>query len=297
MSFWRREPLKPWVEPSTIEEKRALYACGKRYITLDRIPTWPEYIKQHVDEMATLSQPPPKALVQLTSKIVPRSELNSKISLFRGDMTTLEIDAVVNAANESLLGGGGIDGCIHSAAGPYLRQYNSTLGGCDVGQTKISPGFKLPAKYVLSTVGPRGENAQLLQSSYETVLDLVLQHGLKTVGFCCVSTGIFGYPLGNATLVALSTMRKWLETDDNYKKIDRLIFVVFLETEQKMYEAMLPYFFPEAASEEASASEVLSSSEEEVKSDEKEQDEPQQQQQQQSEEQEATGEPMEMSQV
>lgn len=149
-----------------------------------------------------------------------------------------------------MLGGGGIDGAIHSAAGSYLRDYNAKLGGCATGQTKISPGFKLPAKWILSTVGPIGEDEKLLRSCYQTCLNLVEKHNIKSVGFCCISTGIFGYPLKSATHVALDTVRKWLEKDDNYKKVDRIIFVVFLDKEGAMYDALVPYYFPLKPEEE-----------------------------------------------
>ena len=276
-----RRTIKPWVEPATIEEKRALYACGKKFITLEQIPTWPEYASKNADNMASFRE-------KIAPKFAYHSEINDKISIFRGDMTTLEIDAVVNAANESLLGGGGIDGCIHDAAGPHLRLHNATLGGCDVGNTKISPGFAMPAKYILSTVGPRGENPQKLQSCYETILDLVVQHELKTVAFCCVSTGIFGYPLDRATTVALDTVRTWMEKDDNYKKVDRLIFIVFLEKEKSMYEAMLPLYFPveQPENENASASDNV----------EEEQADKMEESQRPQEEEETHGEQMEESQ-
>lgn len=229
---------KQWVEPSSLEEKRKLYYCGDRFVTLDMIPTFAEYAKKK-----NLHNGKPHHFKY-------RPELNEKISIWKGDMTCLEIDAVVNAANNSLLGGGGIDGAIHSAAGSYLRDYNARLGGCETGQTKISPGFKLPAKWILSTVGPIGENEKLLRSCYQTCLNLVERYSIKSVGFCCVSTGIFGYPLKNATHVALDTVRKWLEKDDNYKKVDRIIFVVFLDKEEAMYDALVPCYFPLKPEEE-----------------------------------------------
>jgi O-acetyl-ADP-ribose deacetylase (regulator of RNase III) len=179
-------------------------------------------------------------------------------------------NSVVNAANNSLLGGGGIDGAIHSAAGSYLKDYNAKLGGCETGQTKISPGFKLPAKWILSTVGPIGENEKLLRSCYQTCLNLVEKHSIKSVGFCCVSTGIFGYPLKNATRVALDTVRKWLEKDDNYKKVDRIIFVVFLDKEEAMYDTLVPYYFPLKPEEEEVKQEEVK--QEEVKQEEEKQE-------------------------
>ncbi|EFC35193.1 predicted protein, partial [Naegleria gruberi] len=160
----------------------------------------------------------------------------------RGDVTCLEIDAVVNAANESLLGGGGIDGAIHRAAGGKLRKYNAHLHGCDTGCTKISPGFCLPAKFILNTVGPVGENPQKLTSAYTTCLELVEEYQLRTIAFCGISTGIFGYPLDKATIIAMHTIRQWLEI--NHDKVDRIIFITFLKKEVDMYNTVAPYFFP-----------------------------------------------------
>ena len=116
----------------------------------------------------------------------------TKLALWKGDMTKLEIDAIVNAANERLMGGGGIDGAIHRSAGPQLMNECRTLGGCKTGNTKITKGYKLPAKHVLHTVGPIGEQPEALSSCYRTCLDLAVESGLKTVCFCCVSTGIYG---------------------------------------------------------------------------------------------------------
>jgi O-acetyl-ADP-ribose deacetylase (regulator of RNase III) len=230
--YLRREEEKAWVEPATIEEKRKLYACGNRYVTLEQIETYPQYAQRNkLKDAETHAYP-------------YNPEINDKISIWKGDMTHLEIDGVHNAANNSLLGGGGIDGCIHRAAGSYLRKYNATLGGCKTGNTKLSPGFKLPAKYILSTVGPMGEDPVKLRSAYETTLQLVEEHNLKSVALCCVSTGIFGYPLENASHIALDTVRAWLDTNENYKKIDRIIFVTFLEKEVSTYNRLVPQYFP-----------------------------------------------------
>lgn len=198
----------------------------------------------------------------------PNPEINKKVSIWKGDSTMLEIDAIVNAANSSLLGGGGIDGAIHSAAGSKLRKECATLNGCNTGFTKITKGYRLPAKHVLHTVGPTEEDPIALQSCYSTTLQLVEKYNLKSVAFCCVATGIFGYPLRNASKIALKTIREWLEANENYKKVDRLIFVVFLDKEQKCYESLMPKYFPlpltpeEIANEEEEKKMPLSSSSE-----------------------------------
>ena len=136
-------------------------------------------------------------------------ELNKKICLYNGDMTSLQIGAVVNAANSSLLGGGGIDGAIHSAAGPNLLKECVTLGGCETGFTKLTKGHKLPAEYILHTVGPIGEHPGLLSSCYISSLNLAKEHSIRSIAFCCISTGIFGYPNAKAAKVALQTVREW----------------------------------------------------------------------------------------
>jgi len=143
------------------------------------------------------------------------------IEIIQSDITTLHVDAIVNAANNSLLGGGGVDGAIHRAAGPELLQYNHTLQGCETGQAKIAPGFQLPARWVIHTVGPvwqGGEKAEsdLLKNCYLNTFQLALDNNITTIAFPGISTGIYGFPKVDAARIALNTMLKY---ESQFKKI------------------------------------------------------------------------------
>jgi O-acetyl-ADP-ribose deacetylase (regulator of RNase III) len=151
-----------------------------------------------------------------------------RIELLQGDITALEVDAIVNAANRSLLGGGGVDGAIHRAAGPQLLAECKTLGGCETGEAKITGGFKLPARHVIHTVGPvygnRLEDPKLLAACYRNSLRLATEKGLATIAFPAISCGVYGYPPAKACRVAVETVREFLAKD---QALEKVIFVVF----------------------------------------------------------------------
>ena len=153
---------------------------------------------------------------------------NSKteIGLNRGDITKLDVDAIVNAANTTLLGGGGVDGAIHRAAGPELLAECRTLGGCRPGEAKITRGYNLPTRFIIHTVGPvwsggtRGEG-EVLANCYRNSLRLAVENGIKTIGFPAISCGAYRYPISEAAQIALDTTREFLASEN----IDKVIFV------------------------------------------------------------------------
>ncbi|MGE5860511.1 MAG: O-acetyl-ADP-ribose deacetylase [Ignavibacteria bacterium] len=166
--------------------------------------------------------------------------MKTKIEIIQGDITKQKIDAIVNAANTSLLGGGGVDGAIHRAAGPKLLEYNKKLGGCPTGEAKISPGFNLPVKHIIHTVGPvwnggnRNED-KLLADCYKNCLKLAVENGIKSIAFPSISTGAYRFPLERAAKIAIAETKKFLEKDDT---IEKIVFVCFDYETKKVYESV-----------------------------------------------------------
>lgn len=161
------------------------------------------------------------------------------LTALRADITTLAVDAIVNAANESLLGGGGVDGAIHRAAGPELLAECRALGGCPTGEARITRGYRLPARHVIHTVGPvwrggaRGE-ADLLASCYRRSLELAAAHGVATIAFPCISTGVYGYPADEAARIAVGTVRDLVT-----QSFREVVFCCFSESDRALYAALL----------------------------------------------------------
>ena len=181
-----------------------------------------------------------------TANSAANQTYNDKISLIRTDITKLRVDSIVNAANTSLLGGGGVDGAIHRAAGRELLAECRTLGGCATGSAKISNGYQLPAKHVIHAVGPVYDpgkvekSAELLRGCYRTSLDLAVENGCKSIAFSALSTGVYGYPSGEAAQTALAEVKKWLGSGEKGQGLERIVFCNFLEKDEVAYHEALP---------------------------------------------------------
>lgn len=241
----------------SVEERRKLYACGSRFHTLDSVLTWPQYYKSNRKDIETYAlrgvldrRQKQKKGMEKKMVFAVNDELNRKVSLWTGNITTLEIDCIVNAANSSLLDGGGVDGAIHAAAGSRLYSECRTLKGCETGHEKDTAGYDLPSKYVIHTVGPRGEKPALLRSCYSNCLQKMLKLQQKTIAFPCISTGVYGYPNEKAVEVALGTVRHWLEDLKKSNKLDaveRVVFCLFLPVDVECYSVSMCNYFPVSA--------------------------------------------------
>ncbi|KAF8856322.1 A1pp-domain-containing protein [Acephala macrosclerotiorum] len=179
----------------------------------------------------------------------PSQSFNDRVGLIRGDITKLEVGAIVNAANTSLLGGGGVDGAIHRAAGPDLLKECQKLKGCDTGSAKITGAYDLPCRKVIHAVGPvfnsrfKAECAEDLAGCYTTSLELAVANDCKSIAFSALSTGIYGYPSDEAAPVAIKAVKDFLEGDDG-DKLEKVVFTTFVQKDVDAYNKWLPRFFP-----------------------------------------------------
>lgn len=222
-------------------ERRHQYPSG--HVPLSTIPPWPQYYAANKYAVSKASLPQGQVSQVLGGSQYPVDEdLNKRVSIFVGDITKLEVDGIVNAANNSLRGGGGVDGAVHRAAGRFLYEECVTLNGCETGDAKITGGYRLPARYIIHTVGPVGERPGLLEACYRRSLQLAVENGVRTLAFPCVSTGVYGYPGEAAVQVVLPTVRTMLE--GHRDAIDRVIFCLFLKADVDIYHRYLPVYFP-----------------------------------------------------
>ena len=170
---------------------------------------------------------------------------SSRITTLEADITTLKLDAIVNAANETLLGGGGVDGAIHSAAGPELLESCKKIGGCLTGEARITPGFRLLSRFVIHTVGPvwHGGNdrePELLASCYRNSLALARQHQVRSIGFPSISTWVYRYPKNEAARIAVRVVKHFLENDSELETVQ---FICFSKTDREIYQEILEQVF------------------------------------------------------
>ena len=164
-------------------------------------------------------------------------EILERIEVLRGDITRLQLDAIVNAANTSLLGGGGVDGAIHRAAGPGLLNECRQVGGCPTGEARITKGYHLPAGYVIHTVGPiysgKAQDRKLLSSCYSNSLKLAVKNSISSIAFPAISCGVYGYPIREACKIAVDTTCDFLK---NNRTINRVVFILFSEKNHSVYQ-------------------------------------------------------------
>lgn len=171
--------------------------------------------------------------------------MKERVRIIEGDITKQEVNAIVNAANTSLLGGGGVDGAIHRAAGPELLEETRKIGGCPTGEAKVSKGYRLPARWVIHTVGPvwaggHKNEDNLLANCYRNSLKAAVERGAKTVAFPSISTGAYGFPLERATEIAMQETKKFLEKDEG---LEGVVFVCFGERVLKTYQDVFARIF------------------------------------------------------
>lgn len=240
------------LEYVTAFSSKEAYAQGEQCATLERpLVNYFEAILQMQGIAGIIFNPTSDAPFNVQTKMIQELLKDAKknvqknaISIWRGDITTLDCDAIVNAANSSLLGGGGVDGAIHRAAGSELLHECADLHGCTTGEAKITFGYRLPASYVIHTVGPIYDEAgdiaaqrMELANCYQNSLDLAKKHHLHSIAFSAISTGAYSYPLDEAARIALLTCTRWLNANPNYGM--SIILTCFNSAVLKTYQSII----------------------------------------------------------
>ncbi|XP_077283700.1 macro domain-containing protein CT2219-like [Arctopsyche grandis] len=226
-----------------VEKKRRQYK-GNSFLTLQEVPPWVEEVSRQSPSLDS------DVNIFKAGGMVLDASLNvilaHKVSLWNGDITQFEVDAIVNAANTRLLGGAGVDGAIHRAAGAYLLEECESIRGCPTGEARISGGYQLPAKYVIHTVGPTNKSAELLKNCYRSCFALQRANELKTIVFPCIGTGVYNFPNIEAAHIACSTSREFLEEDakEHGGSVERIIFCTFEPKDFKIYQSVIQLYFP-----------------------------------------------------
>jgi len=227
------------------DHRTAAAAAKMTLISASDIPTLSLLYKLgHLTAAPSTAKPPP-TLLGPSRLPTPSKALNDRVAVIRGDITKLSVDAIVNAANRSLLGGGGVDGAIHRAAGPGLLHECRVLNGCRTGSAKITGAYNLPCKKVIHAVGPiyddyESEKSEIeLTGCYTTSLELAVANGCRSVAFSALSTGVYGYPSRAAAPAALSAVRKFLTGKDG-EKVDKVVIVTFEKKDVDAYNEALP---------------------------------------------------------
>jgi len=210
-------------------------------VKLDEIPTWPamwnEKLKQFQDKLL-IERPP-----GIRGEYKVDSTVNERIRFYHGDITHLDVDAIVNAANSGLFAGGGVCGAIHAAAGPQLEAECRRIGGCKTGSAVMTKGYRLHARHVIHAVGPIGRNDDQLVSAYRTCLDIAHENSLESIAFCCISTGVFGFPNRPAAYLALRTVREWLLAHPD-SSVKAVVFCTFMNEDRVIYYRFAPIILP-----------------------------------------------------